>query len=150
MPYPPQGGGGGSLRYQITPSDNVLASADTERSTTGTDYVKMKEMKVNAFGKVRTYFELKYTSTGASGSVYACVGRNGYLVGTERSLWSATAYPDTYYAFTEDIDNWMEGDSYQLYAKVSAAGLTAYVRNFRLCGDIKIIISPPVARVDLD
>jgi hypothetical protein len=147
MPYQPQGLTGASQRYQILPSDTALASADTERSTTTYgSYVKMKEIKINVFGRIRTYFELKYSGDGAYGVVY----RNGYPVGTERYISVGNAYPNVYYAFTEDIDGWMEGDLYQLYAKAVPYTSTAYVRNFRLCGSIQPIISPPVARVELD
>jgi hypothetical protein len=129
-------------RYLISPSDNVLASADTERSTNSTSYVKLKEIQVYVFGKIRAYFELKTTGTGT----YARVYRNGSPVGTERTPPSI----NTWYAYVEDIDGWKEGDFYQLYA-CDVWGGTVSVRNFRLCGSLQVGAEElPVAKVTLD
>jgi hypothetical protein len=142
MPYPPQGVGAlGSQRYQVSPSDDILASSDTEISTGSTSYILGKQIKVNASGSIRTYFELH---NGGGYGAYARIMRNGVGVGTERSTASTS-----YVAFTEDIADWLDGDLCQLYYRSNYVYGIAYVRNFRIKGKVSTIVSPPVVRVDL-
>ena len=144
MPYPPQGSGGGSLRYAISASDKIIVAMDAERTYTNTSYALLKQAKLNMFGTIRTYFELAvYGQDIAYGTVY----RNGIPVGTERSTTSTV-----YVAFVEDITGWMEGDLCQLYTRHWGGYAETYgmARNFRVMGEVNVIISPPIARADID
>jgi hypothetical protein len=148
MPHPPQGLAGGSKRYQVSASDDLIASADTVRNVSETSYIEVKRIKVNVFGTLRTYFEMcAVPYSGYINTVYGRVYRNGLAVGTERSTFSTS-----YVAFTEDISGWMEGDFCQLYAYQSGnyVGPTGSIRNFRIKGQIQVIASPTTARVDID
>jgi hypothetical protein len=144
MPYPPQGyalASQASQRYQVSPSDDLLASSDSEISTSSLSYVMGKQIKVNASGTIRVYFELH---DGATCGASARVARNGIGVGTVRSTTSTS-----YVAFTEDIADWLDGDLCQLFFASDYTYGYAYVRNFRIKGKISTIVSPPIARVDL-
>jgi hypothetical protein len=144
MFHPPQGTLA-SQRYQASASNNIIASMDTERTYVNTSsYALLKQVKLNAFGVIRTYFELAvYGNDVAYGKVY----RNGVPVGTERSTSSTS-----YVAFTEDIPGWMDGDFCQLYTYHwgGYSGTYGKARNFRVMGDIQVIVSPTIARVDID
>jgi len=143
MFHPPQGSPA-SQRYRVSASDKIIVAMDAERRYTNTSYAPLKQAKLNMFGTIRTYFEL---AVYGYGTAYGRVYRNGVPVGTERITTSTV-----YVAFTEDIDNWMEGDLYQLYTYYQAAYAEEYgkARNFRVMGEVNVIISPPIARVDID
>ena len=139
MFHPPQGSPA-SQRYLISPSDKIVIASDAEVSTGNTSATECKRIKINMFGTIRTYFELRSYS---SYSAWGFVGRNSRAIGTQRSTTSTS-----YVAFTEDIDGWMEGDNYQLYLWVITSGNYAYARNFRANGTLQVLISPPVGRVE--
>ena len=143
MPYPPQGGGG-SLRYAISASNKIIVAMDAERTYTNTSYALLKQAKLNMSGTIRVYFEL---AVYGSDIAYGRVHRNGIPVGTERSTNSTV-----YVAFVEDITGWMEGDLCQLYTRHwgGYADTNGKARNFRVMGEVNAIISPPMARVDID
>jgi len=105
-----------------TASDTLLLSADTERVTSDTSYAKLKEMRVIYSGTYRVKYDLK------SGSGFGRIYKNGVAYGTEYST-SAGVYETK----SEDLA-FAQGDLIQIYAKKSSAD--AYIRNFRLYGDI--------------
>jgi hypothetical protein len=111
----------------ITPADNVLLDNPTERTTTSTSYTRLKEIRIFLKGKIRTYFELRSGTAGTT--VYGRVYRNGGAFGTERTTTS-----NTYVSFTEDLDGWFEGDTYQIYGYTSNYTVIAYVRNQQIRG----------------
>ena len=108
------------------PSDTLRISNDSEKTTTSTDYVKVKETIVGVGGRIRVKFDLK--STPDEDTAYARIYVNGVAVGTQR-----TEQAGNYTTFSEDIDVDI-GDLVQIYAK-NSAGLTAYVKNFRIYFD---------------
>ncbi len=109
----------------ILPSDEVKAEANTERTTTSTNYVKLKEFKVFATGTIRLKWEFR-TSSG-SYSAQTRVYKNG--VGTAAEF---ETYSTTYVAKTCEIDV-NEGDIVQLYGRINGSGYTCYIRNAKLC-----------------
>jgi hypothetical protein len=115
----------------IVPSDNILLNNTTEQSTTSTSLTQLKSTRVYYRGKIRTYFELcsELSEYQVQGQVY----RNGDAVGTLRTTTSST-----YVSFTEDIDNWFEGDYYQIYGAgnyyIEYGYIACYVRNQQIRG----------------
>jgi hypothetical protein len=115
---------------EVGAGDNLCVSSDDRKTTTSTEYIKAKEIKIYRPGTYRIKFDLGITRRRltAFGQIY----RNGSPVGTERS-----ASQTTYTTFSEDIANWEEGDLIQLYCR--QAGGTgsggAKVRNFRVYYD---------------
>jgi hypothetical protein len=111
----------------ITPSDNIRASNDTEKTFNNTTYALMKEIVVQVGGVWRVKFDLKSNATGII--AMARIYRNGEPYGTERGTSS------TYYqTFTEDL-LFQPYDRIQLYALISTSGYSGSLQNFRLCGD---------------
>jgi len=112
-----------------TAGDNLMISADTEQSKTGTSYTKVKEIRISRGGTLRIKFDLK---SSVSGAVYGRIYRNGVAVGTEQTTSS-----QTYVTESEDIDGWSSGDLCQLYYMVHiAGGYSVFVKNFRLYSGI--------------
>lgn len=132
--YPPQGSGGATpdsiwtypkrTMTAVYPSGTLQISADTERSTNSTSYIKVKEIALSVSGYIRTYFELRSSTNTIL--VFGRVYRNGTALGTERAASSTT-----YVAFTEDL-LFNVGDMAQLYLRSSYDTHYAYARNFRL------------------
>lgn len=110
--------------------DQLLESADTERSTTSGSYVILKEIAVARSGTLRIKFDLTPNAGTAFGRIY----RNGSAVGTEQS---ETTGGKVYATKSEDISGWSPGDLCQVYAYFGGGGggSTAFVRNFRLYAD---------------
>ena len=101
----------------------LVASADTEGSTTSTSYVKVKEIQLMGMkGALRVAFSQKSSTTADS---YTRIYKNGSAIGTER-LKNDTNYT----TFTEDFSGLEVGDKIQLYAKRVTAN--CYYQNFRL------------------
>lgn len=103
-------------------------SANTERSETGTSYVKVKEIQINMFGTVGICFDLKgYNVAGAAlGRIY----NNAVAVGTEQSTTSTN-----YVTYCQSITV-KAGDLLQLYIHGTPGGPTyAKAQNFRLYYD---------------
>jgi hypothetical protein len=110
---------------KIEPSDDLLASANTERSTSSTNFVKVKEIRVNIQNyfsmQLRVDFELR--TTGGSYSE-GLIFRNGLAAGTVRTA------PFNYQNFSENI-NFNNNDLIQLYIRASSS-YTCFCRNFRI------------------
>lgn len=118
---------------QRVASDGLRNSNDAEKtSPVGSDYIKIKEIKLdNAFqGSIRIKFDLK--SLSAPGFVYAKIYRNGLAIGTERSNDTGS-----YVTFSEDFSdlNWAINDLIQIYGKGPVYRNIA-VRNMRFYYDI--------------
>lgn len=105
-------------------SDNLIISADTERTTNSTTYVKLKEIQIGYNGFYRTKFDLKKgTSTG-----YGRIYKNGVAYGTEQ-----TDLTGSYATKSEDLA-FVAGDTIELWARTGGSG-DVYVQNFRIYGD---------------
>jgi hypothetical protein len=116
--------------YLTTASDVVKNSNDAEKTTTSTDWVKLKEITVlQAINSVRILFDLKTSDAGVN--AYGRIYLNTNAIGTIRFTQSVT-----YVTFSEDFDGFSVGDNIQLYAKINTAGYTAYVQHFRLAYDM--------------
>jgi hypothetical protein len=111
-----------------TAGDYILASADTERSTTLESYTKVKEILIVRAGTLRIKFDLK--GGNAAVTAYGRVYRNGVAVGTIQTQDSTS-----YSTKSEDIAGWSPGDLCQLYIRVKTGYgtyFTTYARNFRI------------------
>jgi hypothetical protein len=114
----------------VVASDNLQASADTERSTNNTSYVLGKEIKIRFAGTVRVKFDLKANWNGnASGYGKAIIYVNGTAVGTER-----TNTTETYINYSEDITV-AKNDLIQLYYLSSYSNRYGVIQNFRIYFD---------------
>jgi hypothetical protein len=121
---------GGSINGgAIRASDNVFASADTERTEALEVLTKRKEIKTKCAGPHRVSFRLK-SSTGADyveGRVY----KNGAAVGLLQSTDDVA-----FQTYTEDI-TFAVGDKIQLYVRTTQAAATSAVTDqFRIAGDL--------------
>lgn len=114
-------------------SNNLKASADTERSGPGNSYTLAKSIQYGlGSGTVRVSFDIRADSNGISG----CHGKiyiNGVAVGTERSVMNSTEY----ITFTEDVTV-KNGDFIQLYCDGKNGSYTNpyWCRNFRIYYDV--------------
>lgn len=106
-----------------TAGDYLLMANDTERTTSSTTYVKVKEIKIVRAGGYRVKFDLR---SYVVGTAYGQIYKNGSAVGTERSTTS-----DTDVNFSEDLTSFLSGDLIQIYAK-QQLGNPAYVNDFRI------------------
>ena len=115
---------------EVGAGDNLCVSSDDKKTTTSTEYIKAKEIKIYRPGTYRIKFDLGITRRRLT--AYGQIYRNGNPVGTEQS-----ASQTTYTTFSEDIADCEEGDLIQLY--YHQAGGTgsggAKVRNFRVYYD---------------
>lgn len=118
---------------QAAASDNLAASADTQRSITSTTPTKKKEMTILIGGTYRVKFDIRSPSGSAHGRVY----KNSVGFGTERN--NTTPYA----TFSQDLV-FATGDLAQLYIWHPYGG-TAYCRNFRLYA-----LAQPQCTVDLN
>jgi len=110
-------------------SDTLQASANTARDTTGTSYVKVKEITVQYPGEIRIKFDMNASNGNMSARVY----KNGVAHGTEQTFETGGSW-DTK---SEDLSTWDADDLCQLYYKNNTAD-SANVRNFRLYYDYQI------------
>jgi hypothetical protein len=104
----------------------LICANDTERGTTATGLVPLKESKIGRGGTLRIKFDLRATVY----PVYAQIWRNNAPVGTIRTTNSTG-----YVTFTEDISGWSKGDLVQIRGFTSNPSYLVYVRNFRLYVD---------------
>ncbi len=102
--------------------DMLLASANTEKTTTATDYTKVKEIKVGCDGALRVKHDAKSAVTGESRSQ---VYKNGVAWGAE--VVSTTT---TYATTSEDLFGCKARDLIQLYNKKVAQN--SVIRNFQI------------------
>lgn len=104
----------------------TLAEANTERTTTNTSYVKVKEITITRAGTFAVSFDLKSSSDGSGAEVYGRIYKNDEAVGTQR-MKNDSAYT----TYAENL-TFAVGDKVQLYHKIGAAGPTCYVKNFNI------------------
>lgn len=116
----------GGQVFELSASNNLRVSADTERTEATTGYVKEKDITIQHRGTVRVKFDLKGTG---GDTAYGRIYVNGVAVGTERTT-TETAYQ----TYSEDIAV-LSGDEVQLYIKTGTLTVPAYCRNFRIYYD---------------
>lgn len=124
---------------KIAPSvvgDIAEANALSEKTMSGTSYIKVKEIGIGRNGNIRVKFQLK--GNNPQNVFYAQIYKNGTPIGTERSTQSIS-----YIEYSEDINNVKTGDLIQLYCKNN--GATTFVRNFRVC-----VGNPLTSSVNMD
>lgn len=105
----------------------IVLSANTERSTSSTSLIKVKEFQLASGGTIRTSFDLKTNNSGEY--AYGVIYKNGATFGTVRSTLSLS-----YVTFSEDLV-FATADLVQLYYRQMNAAALAYVRNFQLKAD---------------
>ena len=121
----------GDVRPNLYASDDLLLSADTERTTTNTNYVLVKEITIQFGGTLRIKEDMRSSFDGAGAMVYCKVYRNNIAVGTEEQT-----NVSSYHTYSRDISGWKTGDICQIYHRIGEAGPTCYVKNFRIYGKI--------------
>lgn len=115
-------------------SDTLRSSADTEKSTASTSYVKLKQMRVCFNGIYRIAFALK-----TANAIYYAIGKiykNGLAIGIERLTHSTN-----YVSFSEDL-SFRAGDTIEIWGHTDSAAYIAYVNNFRVYCDYQTVITP--------
>jgi len=118
------------LPTEIYASDTLRHSNDTEKSTSSNSYAKIKEILCNKkLDSVRIKF---YGYRAGAYVTYAKIYKNGSAIGIEQTLGAGAT-------FSEDLGSFATGDLIQIYAL--SQGGTAYVSNFRIYYDEKIIPS---------
>jgi hypothetical protein len=108
---------------KFTEGDNLISISDTERSTTSSSYVKVKEFLINTTGIYRIKFDLRSSIIGYN--AYGRIYKNGVAFGTQRSN------SGNYVSFTEDLQ-FSKGDTCELWISQSVSGGTCFAKNFRL------------------
>jgi len=107
-------------------SGNVKNSNDTEKTTTSTTPVKLKEIKINQnySGSIRVIWLMACEQgRGVWGQVY----KNGTPVGSEQGTGS-----QGWQSFTQDISGGLQGgDLIQIYVR-AASGDTGHIKNMKL------------------
>jgi len=117
------------LLRELSASDDLLGSDDTEDTGSETDWTKVKELTLFGEGELRIKFDLKAV---IGGTAYGKIYRNGSPVGTEQSETSTN-----YVTKSEDIAGWSNGDTIELWCKHGTGGGASYgVQNFRVYGAI--------------
>lgn len=127
---------------QAVASSTLRLSANTQRSTTSTTYVLMKNIAVFTPGTYRVSFYLSSSSSGTDVSAYARIYINGAPVGTERSITGGGGI-----TFTEDIAA-NAGDNIQLWVRSTSPSYTTYVSNFKIYFDYASTLSDGVVLSD--
>ena len=128
------------ISYGAFISDILRVSADTERATASTSYVKLKEITIKKSGTYRVKFDHK-ASFDVSPDCYARVYKNGAAHGTEHSCKNTS-----YHTISEDL-TFVKGDKCQLYLK-AGSGRTSSAKNFRLYFDY--LPAMPLPTIDTD
>lgn len=130
-----------SIISSYTPSDVVLVTNLTEKSTTNGTYVKLKEIelvqRVYEESRFRFKFDLRAQAAGRTG--YGKIYKNGVAIGSEQTTVGAT-----YVTKTEDINvgTWNVSDKIELWVHSQTGGLdVGYVYNFQLCGAVSPFIN---------
>ena len=124
----------------VVVSDNLIGSSNSNAYHDGNTYTKIKELTLSLGSdiSVKTNVPLRIKFSiwvyEGTGTAYAKIYRNDSPVGTERS--NDTSTPVEY---SEDIDNWNDGDKIQIYAKCDASPHKAYVKNFRIYATISYV-----------
>lgn len=109
--------------------DFLFSSADTNRSTTSSTFVKVKEIQIFKGGTLRIAFTGGVDSAARDFEGY--IARNDVQVGILRSTNDPAGT-----TWTEDISGWTAGDLVQIYHR-RATGATGFAetRNFRIFVD---------------
>ena len=94
----------------IAAGDNIGIASVTEKIASTTSYVKLKEMKINATGRVRVKYLLRTSENGHY--VNADVFINGSPTGYERKTWDPS-----FVQYVQDIDV-TSGDLIQIWGKI--------------------------------
>ena len=124
------------------PADILRASSDaTSASISVTAWTKVKEIKVNIEGVIRTSFEMR-KDTSLAGAIYGAIYVNGTKIGEERII---SSYPE-YVVFIEDIEA-LKGDLVQVYLRSGVAGRGCSCRNFRIAYLVEQISEKPVVNM---
>ncbi|GAJ20780.1 unnamed protein product, partial [marine sediment metagenome] len=94
----------------VEASDVVRNSNDTQRETSSTSYVKLKEVLFNAdLNACRITFE-GARCTGSAGNVKLRIYKNGIAIGTEQQFVNPT-----FQLKSEDFTGFVSGDLIQIY-----------------------------------
>ena len=125
-------------------SDNILASADTERTAEvdGGTHV-LKRFKVKYYGTVRVSFEAKVDQEYASGYVFAKV----WVDGNEVASWDL-ATTTAYQTFTVDVEVFNSTVEIGFDFGVSSPGYYGYIRNAKI--KASITEATPNSRVSVE
>lgn len=124
------------LPYYFYASDTLQNSHDAEAGGNYAAYTKVKTITINtsAFGSIRTSFDLRDSTAGKTS--YAKIYKNGVAYGTEQSN------TEVYATKTEDFtDDFVAGDTLELWIHRVWDVSNTYVRNFRLSYDFGKTIS---------
>lgn len=131
-------------KYHI--SDDVLHTHDGSVGTNSLSYVKMRTITLNALSPspstLRVAFCLRTTGTGFT--AYGRIYKNGAPFGTEQTEDSAE--PCDWYS--EDL-SFAQGDTLELWCKISNASWYAYVDNFQVRGIEDQLLSYAILETDL-
>ncbi len=129
---------GGIIRGTVySPSNNLTASDDAQKSFSGTSWQKIKEMYIPANVMVSTLrFKFDTRSSMVNQHLRATIYRNGEPIGDEHHT-----QVDSWTTITEDIEGWKEGDLIELWAKMGYSSHTGYIRNFRIYGTGQYVYS---------
>jgi hypothetical protein len=106
------------------PSKSLLLSSGIEATTQETAYTKVKEIELT---EDMPYAEVSFDLKASTGTATARIYKNDVAIGTVRT--NATS---TYENFKEEFSDWSSGDKIQIYAKISNASYTAYVRSMKI------------------
>lgn len=117
-----------TLLWLCKPSDNLKISSNSEKYTGSEEYVKIKEIILQAPGAVRVSFSMSMSENNKTG--YAQIYVDGVPVGTEQR--STRDKPDT---FTEDINGIKAGSAIQIWGRTTR-GTYLYISNFQIFYDL--------------
>jgi len=129
---------GASTLYGAIASDNLRASANTERITTTSNASPTTEKKKEIIAPISGIYRIKFDFKGAgTNSQGARIYRNDVAYGTDR-----TDNNDYYQTYSEDL-YFSAGDDIQLYLTALGTGGsagTAYIKNFRIYYDLGTLL----------
>ena len=121
--------------HQVIASDTLRDSNDSVENIPSTSYSKIKDIGPVPpgilSGTLRIKFAINETSTGTS---YGRIYKNGVAVGTARSTLDAT-----YTTYSEDISDWQEGDTIELWGYHNIGSGNGNVKEFRVYCDYEEI-----------
>lgn len=111
--------------HELTASDTLEESADTERNRDTDAFILVKEIYIRLGGTIRVKFDIKGDTASFAPAVEARIYINGVAKGTLR-----TSGDDSYETTSEDF-NVSAYDKIQLYYKGNGTNF-CYIRNFRI------------------
>lgn len=112
----------------VTPSDDLLASANTEHSSDIYTWVKIKEIRVLMGGEYRIKFDIKGDSPQ---SAQAKIEVDGVLMGSQQSNNTSD-----YVTKSQDINGFVGGDVLELWFRSGMADRMMYCKNFKVYGEL--------------